>query len=91
MTSIPCTGKMREKEVPFEKRKARRMTIADYDEYDYLIGMDEANIRNMKQICGGDRRTRYTDCRSSPDWTKKSQTPGTQGISKRHTGIFFWV
>lgn len=51
----PAQEKMREKEVPFEKRKARRMIIADYDKYDYLIGMDEANIRNMKQICGGDR------------------------------------
>ena len=30
------------------------MTKADYDEYDYLIGMDTANIRNMTRIAGGD-------------------------------------
>lgn len=30
------------------------MTRADYEEYDYLIGMDEANIRNMMRIAGGD-------------------------------------
>ena len=26
----------------------------DYAKYDYLIGMDSANIRNMERICGGD-------------------------------------
>lgn len=26
----------------------------DYDKYDYLIGMDSANIRNMGRICCGD-------------------------------------
>lgn len=26
----------------------------DYGRYDYLIGMDSANIRNMERICGGD-------------------------------------
>jgi protein-tyrosine-phosphatase len=30
------------------------VTKADYAEYDYLIGMDSANIRNMLRIFGGD-------------------------------------
>jgi protein-tyrosine phosphatase len=30
------------------------VTRADYAEYDYLIGMDGANIRNMLRIFGGD-------------------------------------
>ena len=30
------------------------MTKQDYEKYDYLIGMDDANIRNMKRIAGGD-------------------------------------
>ena len=30
------------------------MTAKDYDYYDYLIGMDGANIRNMNRIVGGD-------------------------------------
>ena len=41
---ISCAGKT-----------ARQMTRHDYDYYDYLIGMDSANIRNMKRIAGGDR------------------------------------
>ena len=31
------------------------MTKKDYEYYDYLIGMDTANIRNMNAIAGGDK------------------------------------
>lgn len=30
--------------------RARQMTKEDYDKFDYLIGMDSANIRNMNRI-----------------------------------------
>ena len=40
---ISCAGKT-----------ARRLEKRDYDEYDYLIGMEEANLRSMRRICGGD-------------------------------------
>ena len=33
---------------------ARQMKKSDYDDYDYLIGMDGWNIRNMLRILGGD-------------------------------------
>lgn len=33
---------------------ARQLRKADYAEYDLLIGMDDANIRNMLRMCGGD-------------------------------------
>ena len=34
--------------------RAVQMTAQDYCKYDYLIGMDSANIRNMTRIVGGD-------------------------------------
>ena len=40
---IDCTGKT-----------ARQLKNSDYDQYDLLIGMDRANLRNMHRICGGD-------------------------------------
>ena len=40
---ISCAGKT-----------ARQMTKQDYTYYDLLIGMDHANLRNMRRICGGD-------------------------------------
>ena len=33
---------------------AVQLTKTDYDKYDYLIGMDTYNIRNMLRILGGD-------------------------------------
>lgn len=46
--------KLDEVGVPYTPRKARQMTKADYDNFDYLIGMDDANVRNMTRIAGGD-------------------------------------
>ena len=40
--------------VPCGDHRARQMTRDDYDRFDLLIGMDNANIRNMTRICGGD-------------------------------------
>ncbi len=46
---------------------ARQMTRRDYDEYDYLIGMDRWNLRNMERITGPDKKSKlsllldYTD------------------------------
>ena len=46
--------KLREEGVPLVPHRARRMLKRDYDYYDYLIGMDSANIRNMTRIAEGD-------------------------------------
>ena len=40
---IDCIGKT-----------ARQLMNADSNQYDLLIGMDRANLRNMHRICGGD-------------------------------------
>lgn len=36
------------------EKRARQLKRTDYDTFDYLIGMDQANVRNMNRICGGD-------------------------------------
>lgn len=46
--------KLREVGIPFSKRQARQITMRDYREYDYLIGMDEWNRRNMSRMLGDD-------------------------------------
>ena len=35
--------------IPFEKRRARRITEDDYKNYDYLIGMDVENLYYMQR------------------------------------------
>lgn len=47
-------GKLRQEGIPVITHRARQMTRADYDYYDYLIGMDTYNIRNMQRIADGD-------------------------------------
>ena len=34
--------------------KSRLLTRKDYEKFDYLIGMDDGNIRGMRRIAGGD-------------------------------------
>lgn len=46
--------KLREQGVPFTDHRARQITAADYEKYDYLIGMDEENIFNMQRRWNGD-------------------------------------
>ena len=41
--------------IPFTHRAARQMTRADYDRFDYIIGMDSENLHDMRRISGGDR------------------------------------
>ena len=47
-------NKLREEGIPCGNHRARQMTKKDYEEFDYLIGMDTANIRNMIRIAGGE-------------------------------------
>ena len=47
-------GKLRQEGIPVIPHRARQMTKADYEYYDYLIGMDTYNIRNMQRIADGD-------------------------------------
>ena len=47
-------AKLRSVGIPLVPHRARRMTPADYEEFDYLIGMDSANMHNMERIAGGD-------------------------------------
>ena len=50
----PARRKLEEKGVPVRAHRARRMTAEDCEAYDLLIGMDEANIRNMKRFAWGE-------------------------------------
>lgn len=42
--------KLIQKGISFEKRKATRLKPGDYKKYDYIIDMEESNIRNIKRI-----------------------------------------
>ena len=46
--------KLREVGIPCGDHRARQMRRDDYDRFDYIIGMDTWNIRNMNRILGSD-------------------------------------
>lgn len=46
--------------VPFEHRAARLLTRKDFREYDYVIGMDEENLYDMRRIAGPEGRDRIS-------------------------------
>ena len=50
----PARRKMAEHGISCSGKTARLLEKGDYVHYDYLIGMDSANLRNMNRICGGD-------------------------------------
>ena len=50
----PARRKLAEHGIGCAGKTARQMTRSDYNRFDLLIGMDSWNIRNMRNICGGD-------------------------------------
>ena len=46
--------KLREMGVPCGEHRARQLTQRDYETFDWLIGMDEANLRDMRRMLGDD-------------------------------------
>lgn len=50
----PARRKLAQYGISCEGKRARQLRREDYEDWDLLIGMDQANIRNMRRICGGD-------------------------------------
>ena len=50
----PARRKLAEHGIGCAGKTARQLKGGDYAQYDLLVGMDQANLRNMRRICGGD-------------------------------------
>lgn len=50
----PARRKLAEHGISCAGHAARQLTRQDYADYDFLVGMDSANLRDMHCICGGD-------------------------------------
>ena len=50
----PARRKLAEHGIGCAGKTARQLRREDYDRFDLLIGMDGANLRNMRRICRGD-------------------------------------
>ena len=54
----PARRKLAEYGISCAGHAARQLTRKDYDQFDWLIGMDFANLRNMRRMCGGDEQNK---------------------------------
>ena len=50
----PVRRLLKEHGIDCSGHAARQLTYRDYKDFNLLIGMDHANIRNMRRICGQD-------------------------------------
>lgn len=50
----PAKAELARHGIGCEGKRAVQLTRKDYEKFDYLIGMDSANIRNMHRMLGGD-------------------------------------
>lgn len=52
----PARRKLKEHGISADGKYAVHLERSDYDKYDYLLGMEQYNIRNMMRILGSDPR-----------------------------------
>lgn len=52
--------KLMQEGIPFSKRASRQITRHDYEEFDYIIAMEERNIRNILRIVGEDSENKIS-------------------------------
>ena len=82
-------SKLHQKNIPVIPHRAIQMTKADYDYYDYLIGMDSANIRNMNRIADGDPEGKIYKLLSFAEYEKNNQlVQGRDVADPWYTGDF---
>ena len=47
-------NKLRQVGIPLVPHRAKQISFRDYDNFDYIIGMDSANMRNLNRMLKGD-------------------------------------
>lgn len=47
-------NKLRQVGIPLVPHRAKQITLADYDKFDYIIGMDGINIKYLNRMLNGD-------------------------------------
>ena len=74
--------KLKEVGIPCGNHRARQLTRRDYEEFDYIIGMDAWNIRNIMRIIGSDPEKKVS---MLLDYTDR---PGPEIADQWYTGNF---
>lgn len=90
----PARRKLAEHGIDCAGKVSRQLTQADYGQYDLLIGMDRANLRNMHRICGSDPAGKlhllmdYAGCREGVAAEPEERLYGGEIADPWYTGDF---
>lgn len=63
----PAKAELAKHGLSCEGKRAVQLQKSDYDKYDYFVGMDSANLRNMNRIFGGDPEHKISSLMSYTD------------------------
>ena len=78
----PAKRKLLKEGIPFNSRRARIMTKSDYDNFDYIIGMDQENKYDLKDFYYPDDEKKLSQLL---DWTVRK---GENVADPWYTGNF---
>ena len=82
----PARRKLAEHQIGCAGKTARQLREEDYQAYDYLVGMDHANLRNMRRMLGGDPEGTLSLLLSTPGVRgRRAPTPGLPETLKSPT------
>lgn len=81
--------KMREVGIPTDNRVAVQMRRSDYEKYDYIIGMDRLNYKNILRIIGRIQKGKYPCYWNLLAATEILQTLGILEILTRRMKIYW--
>ena len=73
-------NKLREVGIPLVPHRAKQITWADYNKFDYIIGMDTANIRNLNRVLRNDPEDKIINFSLFQDLDVILQIRGTREI-----------
>ena len=79
----PARRKLTEHGISCSGKTARQLRRDDYPKWDYLVGMDEANRRNMNRICGGDPEGKISLLLAHPPRPREVADPWYTGDFER--------
>ena len=75
----PAKDILRKKSIPFERRAARQITRSDYEEFDYILVMEEYNIPRLMRIIGEDDKNKISRLLDFTDNPKDIEDPWYSG------------
>ena len=71
----PAKAELLKHGITCEGKRAVQLKKSDYDKYDYFIGMDEANRRNMKRLFNGDPQNKVSNIMDYTSYPREVADP----------------